>query len=334
MKKALLAAFLLISICFISCADSGAQENKEVSFISTSKSHLTLFEGQSYTVEAEAFPPSAEDTQIIWASANSDICKVNGGVITAVREGTCVVKASCKNGVSSMITVIVLNSDSVRSLHLSENTLPLTVGQSRSLVAYSNPESDVGRPPVIWKSSNEAVAVVDSNGLVTAKAPGSCIIEATLADRIRTVCAVSVVRGQFDLHEYDLTELVSLEVRDLPLTLENINEVTGEVITRFEATSYEVLREMYDEDGVKVTLNINCKKTYDRGGAEAKNSAGCYLNLYMEEDKPGASFYREASDDTAVKVGESFQLTLEFESIINIEQRQFYVTLNNHKEIN
>jgi uncharacterized protein YjdB len=70
---------------------------------------------------------------------------------------------------------------SVTGVSLNKNSLSLTVGSTGALTASITPDNATDKS-VTWTSTNENVAVVDENGLVTAVGSGSCMIKATAND--------------------------------------------------------------------------------------------------------------------------------------------------------
>ena len=83
----------------------------------------------------------------------------------------------------------------------------MTIGETLQLIATVQPE-DADNKTVIWTSSDQAVATVDSNGLVTAVAPGVATITAMTTDgsNLSASCVVTVVE---DLSNYDNYLLMS-----------------------------------------------------------------------------------------------------------------------------
>lgn len=79
----------------------------------------------------------------------------------------------------------------VESIDLDRSTMgPLQPGQTGQLTADVLP-SDATDPTVTWESSDEDIATVDENGLVTAVADGDAVIIAKAGDKL-AVCIVSV----------------------------------------------------------------------------------------------------------------------------------------------
>ena len=74
---------------------------------------------------------------------------------------------------------------------LSESNIAVSAGDTHQLVATIQPENTTIQT-VAWTSSNEEVATVDENGLVTAKAAGSALITATTDNGLTATCNVLV----------------------------------------------------------------------------------------------------------------------------------------------
>ena len=80
---------------------------------------------------------------------------------------------------------------------LNATTLEMLVGEKSELVATITPE--VPTDELVWESSNSKVAVVDKNGVVTAKNEGEAII--SVSTKVgRAECLVSVTRGALKMN--------------------------------------------------------------------------------------------------------------------------------------
>ena len=76
------------------------------------------------------------------------------------------------------------------SLTLDRESIELAAGESTTLVATVGPDNATDKT-VTWSSSNEAVATVDSDGVVTAIRGGQAVITAKAGDH-SAVCTVKV----------------------------------------------------------------------------------------------------------------------------------------------
>ena len=80
----------------------------------------------------------------------------------------------------------------VRGISLDKTSLTLTVGQTERLIAAIQP-SNATNKSVVWSSGDPSVAAVDSNGNVTARAPGTAVITVrTVSGGYRATCTVTV----------------------------------------------------------------------------------------------------------------------------------------------
>lgn len=83
-----------------------------------------------------------------------------------------------------------LADGTIASITLNYSKYALTVGQSKTLVASTSPESAAKN--VTWYSSNNKVATVSKNGKVTAVKAGTTTITAKTANGLKATCKVTV----------------------------------------------------------------------------------------------------------------------------------------------
>ena len=143
-------------------------------------SSLSLILGQQY-----AFAPIITDngatTTLSWTSSNTSVALANAsGYLTTVGVGTTTITCTAHNGVSAQC-VVTVNPVYVNSISLNKTEAELIVGENLQLTPNVLPANATNKS-VTWSSTNEAVAVVDGNGLVTAVGSGTCQVKATAAD--------------------------------------------------------------------------------------------------------------------------------------------------------
>ena len=82
-----------------------------VESITLSADSLSLQVGNTYQLQAEALPVSADDRSVVWASSQPDIVSVENGSIVALAAGTAVISASAADGsgCSGACAVVVSN---------------------------------------------------------------------------------------------------------------------------------------------------------------------------------------------------------------------------------
>lgn len=86
----------------------------------------------------------------------------------------------------------------VTSVELNKTELPLLIGETATLTATIAPENATDKT-ISWKSSNETVATVDSNGNIKALAAGETTITVTTKNSGKTTsCKVSVTKPVTD----------------------------------------------------------------------------------------------------------------------------------------
>lgn len=147
------------------------------------------------TIQLKAsIAPSNASQEVVWSSSKPAIATVDkNGLVTGIKAGTTVITATSKEdpSIKGTCTVNVENVNiPVSSVELDRSSLSLTKGDVYTLNATVKPD-DATDKTVSWKSSNTAVATVDSNGKVKAIAGGSATITAT-AGGVSAKCSVTV----------------------------------------------------------------------------------------------------------------------------------------------
>lgn len=163
----------------------------EVESVTLDRDRLTLVEGQSATLTATVLPDDADDKTVTWSSSNTGIATVDGGKVSALKEGVAVITAKAGNISATCEVTVQKYVVDATSITLSQSSLSLVKGQEETLTATVLPE-DTTDKTVIWSSSNAAVASVDKNGKVTAVGGGSAVITVTTVNDITAQCQVTV----------------------------------------------------------------------------------------------------------------------------------------------
>lgn len=137
--------------------------------------------------------PSNATSSIEWSSSNNNVATVDKGKVTGKSEGTAVitVKAGSVNASYSVKVNKKDTSVALNSISLSSATLNLTVGNTSTLTVSYNP-SNATNKSVTWNSSDNSVATVNSNGVVTAVKAGIATITVTSSNNKSSTCRVTV----------------------------------------------------------------------------------------------------------------------------------------------
>jgi len=178
---------------------------------------------------------------------------------------------------TSVFTYYTNSGSLATGITISPSTLEMNSGTTAQLMATLSPEGSFGS--VTWTSSNESVATVDANGVVTAVAGGTCTITATAGGSLKkATCSVtvkqlvtSIVLSQTTA-VLELDGFVRLTATVLPENATNKNVVwssSNEDVApvrngRVDAYGYGtaiITCEAADGSGVKATCRVNVPKT-------------------------------------------------------------------------
>ena len=192
----------------------------------------------------EKIAEAAEKLTLEWTSSNEDVATVDeNGMVTAVGAGEADITASIKDANISSTT------------HVKVVILPTGVDAPESLELYTNGENekelsakivpeDATEVKLAYTSSDEGVATVDENGLVTAVADGECTITAYIvadvpatAETATQETAAVVVNTEDEAVSTEVEASGSDAVATIPKDLADVDSAFGVVPDGLSATT-------------------------------------------------------------------------------------------------
>ena len=174
--------------------DLGNNVFSVITDMSISETECTLALGSSKQLSVESKPAnSGIEYDIAWRSTDDTVVSVDeNGLITTLSEGTADIIAYETNGTwAAQCSVTVINP--VTKVTVSDKLLSILIYEKATVIKTVYQE-DAAIQTVTWSSSNEAVATVDQNGVVTGITPGTAVITVTTVDGGFTdTCTVTVL---------------------------------------------------------------------------------------------------------------------------------------------
>jgi len=144
-----------------------------VTSITLNTGALALKVGETATLTPNILPSDASNKTVNWTSGNTAVATVdNAGLVTATGPGSTTITASTQDGGKMAVcnvTVTPLHTP-VTSVSLTPATLILNGSDTGTLTATVLPV-DATEPSVTWSTSNDTIATVSSDGVITPVPP-------------------------------------------------------------------------------------------------------------------------------------------------------------------
>ena len=199
--------------------------------LNLSDAHLKASE--TLALAATVGPDEATNKKVDWKSDDETVASVSAdGVVTAHKVGQTSIHAIANDGGGAKATcTITVDPTMVSSITLSQENLEIRKNHTAQLSAIVAP-TDATNASFIWSSTNEDVAKVSEDGVISAIAPGDAVIKATSQDgsQVEASCQVKVL----PVLKGDSNDDDEINVVDAVNTVNYIfNKVTGTFV--FEA---------------------------------------------------------------------------------------------------
>ncbi|MBQ7408550.1 MAG: Ig-like domain-containing protein [Clostridia bacterium] len=195
---ALIACLVLTTACNEKQNNQSGDEGEPQVTYTLSQTEAQLTEEQTLQLEVSA-NPAQEQMNVEWATSNEEVATVENGLVTAIKAGSANVTATVDGNVLTC-AITVEAKPIVYQYALNFNSFSIEEEQTKQLIVAVDPEKEI---EVEWTSNAQDVATVDATGLVTAVAPGTAQITATV-DGNQLVCEVEVTAKPI-VYEYTLS---------------------------------------------------------------------------------------------------------------------------------
>ena len=205
-----------------------------VTGITLDKKSAEMLTGATLQLNATITPEDASSKEIKWTSSDNNIATVSTkGLVTAKRAGKVTVTATANKFTATCEITITDPYIEVTEITLDKTEATITEGETLQLEATVTPE-DATDATVIWTSSDEFVATVDENGLVTAISMGEAVITAQAGDKTAE-CIVKV-------DKYSTVELIGFD-SNAPIKVFDLNGIyVGDSMAGLRKGTYIVVQ--------------------------------------------------------------------------------------------
>ena len=171
----------------------------ELQSISLNKSSMDISKTENETLTVNYIPTNTTSNKgITWTSSDESVATVDSsGEVHGVNYGTATITATSVVPGIAPATCTVTVSNHLESIELSETSFELNKNANKALTVTYNAENPADpttdNTTVIWSSSDETVATVDSSGEVHAVGKGTATITANVAGVPAATATVTVV---------------------------------------------------------------------------------------------------------------------------------------------
>lgn len=180
-----------ILLALMSCKKE--DQNIAVTAVELDVTSLELQVGETTTLSAMVLPDNASNLAVEWNTSEPSVVLVDKqGAVTAISVGTSVVRVTTVDGskTASCLVKVVAVEDGIT---VEPAIVRMTIGSSQSLKTTVK-RADKGDTLLVWSSADEAVAMIDATGTLTAVDAGATEVTAKTKDgKYSAVCKVSVI---------------------------------------------------------------------------------------------------------------------------------------------
>lgn len=143
-----------------------------VTDVTVQPAELNLKTDGTYQLSVSVLPSNADERGVTFESSNTAVATVSAsGLVTAKGPGSATITVAAKDGSGKKATCTVTVTQPVKGVTVSPSSVVIQKDNVQKLTASVVPENATNKK-LIYKSSNETVAVVSNDGIITARSEG------------------------------------------------------------------------------------------------------------------------------------------------------------------
>lgn len=272
---------------------------------------ILITRGDKYKLPKEVTPGNGFIEKIVYESSDSSIVTVDEtGNIKPLRDGVATIKVSVNDGKFTDEIKVNIVSDSVEpqiiinpiSIGFNDREITIVEKNTKKLT-YQYLPSEAYVDDLEWSSSDEQVASVSNDGIVTANSSGVAIITVKTRTGITDTISVRVEKGIVKVTSLKIesSRNLTMKINDTASIVANVlpNDATDKSV-KYESTNSSVVR--VDNNGiiraissgstviiittndgdykdyVSVTVNTSSSSDNSSGGSSGESSSSCTAN--------------------------------------------------------
>ncbi|MBR1643532.1 MAG: Ig-like domain-containing protein [Butyrivibrio sp.] len=149
-------------------------------------------------LKTEIVPKNATKKGLVWSSADKSIATVNSeGIVKGISKGETVITVEAADGYGAIAYCNVKVVQPVKKISFESKSLLMPPEQQLQVKPIIEPE-DATIKDLVWSSSDDKVASVSSDGVITTLKKGKCTIVATSTDGSKVKGSISLQVKNFD----------------------------------------------------------------------------------------------------------------------------------------
>ncbi len=225
----------------------------EVTGITLSVTNAKMRVGKNLNLKSRMTitPSNATNKNVTWTSSNPNVASVtSNGLVTTKAVGTAVITVKSNNGKTATCKITVTGGTvEVTGISLSTTSAKMNVGKTLNLKSgMTITPSNATNKTVTWSSSNSGIAVVNGEGVVTAKAVGTVTITAKTNNGKTATCKITVTNSPIEVTG------VSFKNKSIKMNVgKTLNLKSNVVITPSNATNKTITWSSSNPSVVQVT---------------------------------------------------------------------------------
>lgn len=289
------AVSMAVTLC-VSCNETNQRGEEPEQMVMINPPSVDMVPGDTYQLEVNVYPDAELAAQAQWSSGNSAVATVDGnGLVTAVSAGEAVITVDV-NGTEATCDVTVLDVEvEAVLLDRSELTIAKAPDKTEQLTATILPTEASG-VSVSWSTSNDTVAVVDENGVVTPVGAGEAVITAEAGGK-QAKCSVTV-----EAIVLSDTEVQTYPGKIIVLTAQVMSNNPNIVSVEWSSSNAEIAEVDYDG---WVYINAPGEVTITAAAGDMVSECQITVSEYTAPEGVGDFIYSDGSTSPALESGKT-----------------------------